>query len=81
MAELCRIAKAHEGKTVLVASHGAVIRAFWALICHTPLDVATGKHPFPSNSSYCVVEFDGEKFIPISFSNDAHLSVATHLHI
>lgn len=81
MAELCRIAKAHEGKTVLVASHGAVIRAFWALICHTPLDVATGKHPFPSNSSYCVVEFDGEKFIPVAYSLDEHLTSVTHLHI
>ena len=75
------IAERHEGKTVLIVAHGGVIRAFWARICGTPAEIATPKHPYPSNSSYSVVEYDGERFLPVEFSHDAHLSTVTHLHI
>ena len=75
------IAKRHEGKTVLIVAHGGVIRAFWARICGTPTEIATKKHPYPSNSSYSVVDYDGEHFLPVEFSHDAHLSTVTHLHI
>ena len=75
------IAKENEGKTILIAAHGAVIRVFWALICGTPKEEATAKHDYASNASYSVAEFDGERFIPVSYSNDQHLTCATHLHI
>ena len=79
--ELLRIAKEYEGGTVLVVAHGAVIRALWAIISNTPLDVATEKHPFPSNSSYSIAHFDGEKLIPVAYSLDSHLTSVTHLHM
>ena len=75
------VAKENEGKTVVIAAHGAVIRVFWALISGTPKEEATAKHDYASNASYSTVEFDGDRFIPIEYSHDSHLSVATHLHI
>ena len=75
------IAKANEGKTVLIVAHGAVIRVFWALICGTQKEVAADKHPYASNASYSVAHFDGERFTPVEYSHDAHLTHATHLHI
>lgn len=79
--EVTRIARLHEGGTVLIAAHGAVIRCFWALISETPLDKATEKHPYPSNSSYSIAYFDGERIIPEAYSCDAHLTSVTHLNI
>ena len=79
--ELVRIAKAHKEGTVLVVAHGAVIRALWALISHTPLEVATEKHPYASNSSYSIAYCDGEVLTPGEYSLDAHLSSVTHLHM
>ncbi len=79
--EVVRIARKHEEKTVLIATHGAALRAFWTIICGTPLNVATAKHPYPSNSSYSVVNFDGERMIPVEYSHDSHMTVVTHLHI
>lgn len=76
-----QIAKKHEGKTVLIAAHGAVIRSFWAIIRGLSHEEADATQPYPSNASYSVAEFDGEHFYPVEFSHDSHLSVATHLHI
>ena len=76
-----RIAREHEGKTVLVASHGGVIRCFWALICNEPLESAGDKIPFPTNAAYSVVHFDGERFHPVEYSHDTHLSVATYVKL
>ena len=81
MAELRRIAAANEGKTVLVVAHGAVIRAFWALIVNVPFDEVNERLPYPSNSSYSIVYCDGETFTPEAYSCDAHLTSVTHLHI
>ena len=75
------IAKENEGKTVVIAAHGAVIRVFWALICGTPKEEATAKHEYASNASYSVASFDGERFTPVEYSHDSHLTHATHLHI
>ena len=75
------IAKENEGKTVVIAAHGAVIRVFWALICGTPKEEATAKHDYASNASYSVVDFDGERFAPVEYSHDSHLTISTHLHI
>ncbi|MBQ8356879.1 MAG: histidine phosphatase family protein [Clostridia bacterium] len=79
--KVMEIAKENPDKTVLITAHGAVIRVFWVLICGTPREEAGEKHPYPSNASYSVAWFDGEKMIPGEFSHDAHLPHATHLHI
>ena len=77
--EIERIAKKHEGQTVLIASHGGVIRAFWAMICGESLENASLKVPFPTNASYSVAHFDGEKIVPIAYSCDAHITTVTNV--
>ena len=79
--KILEIANENQGKTILIAAHGAVIRVFWALICGTPKEEATAKHDYASNASYSVVHFDGERFTPVEYSHDSHLTHATHLHI
>ena len=70
---LKRIAKEHRGENILLTSHAAAIRALWGKISgHAPSEWADA-YPFPTNASYSVVEFDGERLIPVSYSNDSHL--------
>ncbi|MBE6702817.1 MAG: histidine phosphatase family protein [Ruminococcaceae bacterium] len=75
------LADANPDKTIFIAAHGAVIRVFWVLCCGTPREIAGEKHPYPSNASYSVVEYKDGKMLPVEFSHDSHLTVATHLHI
>ena len=71
---LLDIARKNIGKTVLVASHAAVIRAAFAKIKGiAPEDVAV-ELPFPTNASLTVVYFDGERLISGEFSHDSHLA-------
>ena len=74
-----RIAKENEGKTVLIASHGGVIRVFWAMICGEELESSSDKIPFPTNASYSVAYFDGEKLIPHAYSCDGHITTVTNV--
>ena len=70
---LKRIANEHRGENILLTSHAAAIRALWGKISgHAPSEWADA-YPFPTNASYSVVEFDGERLIPVSYSNDSHL--------
>ena len=67
------IARAHVGKTILLTSHAAAIRALWGKISgHKPSEWADA-FPFPTNASYSVLEYDGEGLKPVSYSNDSHL--------
>ena len=72
-----RIARENEGKTVLIASHGGVIRVFWAMICGEPLESAGDKIPFPTNAAYSVAYVDGEKILPHAYSCDSHITTVT----
>lgn len=69
-----KIASENIGKTLLIAAHAAVIRGFWSIICGVAPEDIVEKIPFPSNASYSVVEFDGEKLSPIEYSHDEHLA-------
>ena len=70
------IARLNEGKTVLIATHAAAIRAFWSVISGIPAEEMSARLPFPSNASYSILEFDGEsgEFYPRDYSVDGHLS-------
>ena len=61
------------GKTVLITAHAAVIRAFWGIISEISWENIASTLDFPSNASYSIAYFDGEKIIPESYSNDSHL--------
>ena len=74
-----QIARENEGKTVLIASHGGVIRVFWAMICGEELEKSSDKIPFPTNASYSVAYFDGEKLIPHAYSCDGHITTVTNV--
>lgn len=68
------VARDNPGGVLLCASHAAIIRAFWARISGiAPADVAR-ELPYPANASYSIVEYDGDKLVPLSFSNDEHLA-------
>ncbi len=71
--ELDRIAKLHEGETVLIVSHAAAIRSFYSLISGFKPEDYAEKLSFPSNASFSIVEWHNGAFTPISYSNDAHM--------
>lgn len=65
--EVCRIAKIHPGKTVLIASHAAVIRSFWGRVAGVAPDELNDAVDFPPNASMTTVFFDGEKLVPVAY--------------
>ncbi len=67
------IAKRHRGKTVLVAAHAAVIRAFWSIISKIAPENIVNELPFPTNASYSICELSGDTLIPVEYSCDKHL--------
>ena len=68
-----KIAELYLGKTILVTSHAAAIRALWGKISgYAPSEWAED-FPFPTNASYSVLEYDGVALKPVSYSNDSHL--------
>lgn len=69
--EVCR---ANSEKNILIASHAAIIRSFWDIISAPSSEDIVDVVPFPTNASYSVCEFDGERFIPLEYSIDGHLS-------
>lgn len=72
-AEVKKIADSNMGKTVLITSHAAVIRAFWCKISGIlPQNMGTAI-PFPKNASYSTLSYDGVKFTPGVFSVDDHI--------
>lgn len=71
--EIMRIARANVGKTILVATHAAVLRSFYAKISGIRPENIAKDLPFATNASYSIVEFDGERLIPRAYSCDEHL--------
>ena len=72
--EVLRIARAHQGECVLIAAHAAVIRAFWCMTCNIAPENMAQAYPYPTNASYSTLYFDGEKFTPIEYSFDKHMT-------
>lgn len=71
--EILRICHENKGKTVLIAAHAAVIRSCWAIISGISWQNLAKTYQFPTNASYSIAYFDGEKISPDSYSNDSHL--------
>ena len=71
--EVMRISRENKGKTILIAAHAAVIRAFWGIISGISWGNLAKTYNFSTNASYSVAYFDGNRFIPDSYSNDSHL--------
>ena len=75
---LLSIAKKENGK-VLIASHAAIIRAFWCYMQGAVPNKWAEFAPFPSNASASFVGFDGEKFIPLRYSFDEYLEYKSYV--
>ena len=71
------LAQAYPDSNILVASHGGTIRGFYASVLGiSPAEVGD-KLGWATNASYSIVEYDGEKFIPVAYSVDDHLEGMT----
>lgn len=71
--EVRRIAENHRGQTVLIGSHAAVIRSFWAQISGVCRDRIAEELPFCTNAAYCILELRGDTLVPLEYSCDEHL--------
>lgn len=67
------VARRYPGKTLLVAAHAAAIRTLFGRILGYGPDEISNDLPFPTNASFSVCEFDGERLFAIEFSRDGHI--------
>ena len=67
------IARKNLGKRVLIATHAAAIRALWGKLSGLSPDEASLAFDFPTNASITRVDFDGERLVPVCYSDDSHL--------
>ena len=72
--EVLNIVSQNIGKTILICSHAAVIRAFWGIISNVEWQNLASTIPFSTNASYSIAYFDGSSFSPSEYSCDCHLS-------
>ena len=71
------ISKRHEGQNVLLCFHGAAIRAFFSKISGHDAETSDNFF-FPSNASYTLVDYEGGRFTPVSYSVDSHVKSKTY---
>lgn len=77
---LRRIAEENPGSTVLIGTHAAAIRAFWALVTGVPSEKIDELLAFPDNASYSEIDYEDGCFTPISYSVSDYLTtIATGL--
>ena len=78
MTEGCtELACRYPDTNILIASHGGTIRGFYASILGIPPREVGDKLGWATNASYTIVDYDGEKFIPVAYSVDDHLAGMT----
>ncbi len=71
---LRRIARENPGRTVLIGTHAAAIRAFWGLVTEIPPEQIDEALPFPDNASYSEIDCEEGRFTPVSYSVSDYLS-------
>jgi probable phosphoglycerate mutase len=65
------LAATHQGRTLVVVTHGGVLATFFRYVHGIPLDVA---HPIAiTNASYNVLRHDGARWAVDTWSDNAHL--------
>ena len=72
--EVVRIAENNPNSCILIASHAAVIRGFWAILTGSPHEDVGLETEFPSNASYSVCEYENGRITPLQYSCDNHLA-------
>ncbi len=69
---ICKLAEAHDGQTLLLATHATVVRSFEAF-AHGFSSEETGRVNFASNASLSYYTYDGGKVTPLAYDENAHL--------
>lgn len=67
------IARDNPGKTLLLVSHAAAIRALFAKISGLVPEEWNDAFEFPTNASFTTLKYDGERLIPCEYSCDSHI--------
>ena len=67
------LAQKHVGKSLLIATHAAAIRAFWGKACEIKPENLAASYPFPVNTSVSTIYYKNGRFYPIDYSNDRHV--------
>ena len=66
-----KIAQKHlDGERLLIVTHAAAIRSFWGKISDIDPAALANTVPFPTNASFTRVVYNGERLIPISYSEE-----------
>ena len=68
-----KIARENLGKTVMIATHAGVLRAFWGIINGYDKKEMGDAFPFATNASCSYVTYDGERLVPGQYSVNSHL--------
>ena len=67
------LAQKHVGKSILIATHAAAIRAFWGKACEIKPENLAASYQFPLNTSVSTIYYKDGKFYPIEYSNNRHV--------
>lgn len=71
--EIKRIGDKCPGKTVLIATHAAVLRSFWAMTIGMERDRIAEELHFAGNASYSIIDYIDGELEPIIYSECDHL--------
>ena len=73
LAALTDIARANDGKTVAIASHGMAIRAFLARILRVPSERISEDVPLVGNTSVTLLQWENDAFSIVYVNDTTHL--------
>lgn len=71
--EIMDICSKNVGKTILIVSHGAIIRAFWSKIRGVKPENIANEVPTPANASISIAYYENEKIIADIYSDSEYL--------
>ena len=75
-AEMERIAKANEGKSIIIGTHALALRAFITIVKGIPFEKMHTELPWVSNASVTYVEYENGTFTVTYYGYDEHLKNA-----
>lgn len=74
---MLELAKAHPCGTVLVVTHGIVLKALYNFFRYQPLADMAQNHPHPKSCCYCEVDFHDGVFYIAKWNDTAHYEFIT----
>ena len=77
---LLELAKKHRNQTVLVVSHGIVLKLLYNIFRYQPLADIGSNHPHPKSCCYCEVEWTDAVWHINSWNDTTHFELITDQH-